>query len=215
MGSKNYSSWSLRPWLFLRKLNLEFQEQMIYFDAVDSSAQIAKISPSARVPVLIDGELKIWDSLAICEYAAQKAGRGLPMDTHACAVARAVSAEMHAGFQTLREQCPMNVRQRNHRVPQTAQLLTDIRRIDGIWSDCRQRFGTQGDWLFGEFCIADAMFAPVAFRFQTYGAQLGASATTYLNHVLADPTMREWSEASQAEGHPLPRTDHIGRMQSP
>ena len=210
LGSKNYSSWSLRPWLFLRKLGIEFQERVIHFDAPDYRDRIAAASPSRRVPCLVEGGLVVWDSLAICEYAADFAGRGLPQDRRTRAVARAVAAEMHSGFQSLRGECPMNVRARGRRVPQTPQLLADIARIDAIWADCRARFGQGGDWLFGEFSIADAMFAPVAFRFRTYGASLCRESAAYLAHVLADPMVGEWNEACVREGHPLPETDRIG-----
>jgi glutathione S-transferase len=210
IGSKNYSSWSLRPWLFLRKAGFEFQEQLVYFDAVDYQAQIAALSPSRRVPLLMVGGLKVWDSLAICEYVADLTGRGLPKDRAARAQARSAAAEMHSGFQALRNECPMNVRARNHRVPLTPQLDADIARIDDIWSGCRQTFGAGGGWLFGDFSIADAMFAPVFFRFQSYGLPLSAASQSYLNHALTDPALQEWQDASLNEGHPLPHVDRVG-----
>jgi glutathione S-transferase len=210
IGSKNYSSWSLRPWLFLRKVGFEFRERIIYFDEPDYQAQIAAISPSRRVPVAIDRGVKIWDSLAICEYAADATGRGLPKDRGARALARSAAAEMHSGFQTLRDECPMNVRARGRRVALTPLLKADIERIDQIWSDCRQDHGATGGWLFGEFSIADAMFAPVFFRFQTYGAQLRPASQAYLEYALADPVLREWQEACSREGHPLPKVDRVG-----
>src|SRR5580704_10281026 len=194
LGSKNYSSWSLRPWLFLRKAGFEFREQLIYFDAGDYQAQIAALSPSRRVPLLIHGGLKIWDSLAICEYVAELTGLGLPRDRAARAQARSVAAEMHSGFQSLRNECPMNVRARNHRVPLTPQLEADIARVNDIWSGCRQAHGAGGGWLFGEFSMADAMFAPVFFRFQSYGLPLSAASQSYLNHALEDPALREWQD---------------------
>jgi glutathione S-transferase len=212
IGSKNYSSWSLRPWLFLRKVGFEFQERVIHFDAADYRAQIAAYSPSARVPLLIDGHLKIWDSLAICEYAAESTQRGLPKDRAARAIARSVAAEMHSGFQALRNECPMNVRARDRRVPATAQLQSDIARIDALWSDCRARFGKGGGWLFGEFSLADAMFAPVMFRFQTYCADLSPAAAQYLQHGLADPLLHQWHDDAADEGHPLPKDDSLGTI---
>jgi glutathione S-transferase len=215
IGSKNYSSWSLRPWLFLRKVGFEFQERVVHFDAPDYRAQLAAHSPSARVPLLIDGGLKIWDSLAVCEYAAERTQRGFPKDRDARAVARSVAAEMHSGFHTLRNECPMNVRARDRRVAQNAALQADIARIDAIWSDCRARFGSVGvdnggSWLFGDFSVADAMFAPVLFRFQSYGADLSPSAAQYLQHGLADPLMRQWQDEAAREGHPLPEVDRLG-----
>jgi glutathione S-transferase len=212
IGSKNYSSWSLRPWLFLRKAGFKFREQIVYFDESDYQAQIAALSPSRRVPLLIDEGFKIWDSLAICEYAAELAGMGYPKDRAARAQARSVSAEMHSGFQTLRNECPMNVRARDRRVPLTPLLQADIARVDEIWSGCRKSYGAggAGGWLFGEFSIADAMFAPVFFRFQTYGAALSAASQSYLGHALSDPAVREWQAASMKEGHPLPFVDQVG-----
>jgi glutathione S-transferase len=209
LGSKNYSSWSLRPWLFLRKVGFQFQEHLIHFDAPDYRAQILSYSPSARVPLLFDGELKIWDSLAICEYAAESTQFGLPKLRAARAVARSVAAEMHSGFQALRDECPMNVRARDRCVAPTAALQTDIARIDALWSDCRARFGSSGAWLFGDFSLADAMFAPVLFRFQTYGAALSPVSAQYLAHGLADPLMRQWQDDSSQEGHPLQRVDRL------
>ena len=210
IGSKNYSSWSLRPWVFLRKAAFQFTEQIVYFDESDYQAQIAALSPSRRVPLLTDDGLKIWDSLAICEYAAESTGRGLPSDRAARARARSVAAEMHSGFQALRIECPMNVRARDRRVPRTPELQADVARIDAIWSGCREEHGGAGRWLFGDFSIADAMFAPVFFRFQTYGAALSQASQAYLNHVLQDPDLRDWQDAASREGHPLADVDRIG-----
>src|ERR1700733_7673160 len=132
IGSKNYSSWSLRPWIFLRKAAFEFTEQIVHFDESGYQAQIAALSPSRRVPLLIDAGVKIWDSLAICEYAAESTRRGLPLDRIARARARSIAAEMHSGFQVLRDECPMNVRARNRHVPLTPGLQADVARIDEI-----------------------------------------------------------------------------------
>ena len=214
MGSKNYSSWSLRPWLFLRKVALGFHEQVVHFDAPDFHRQLAALSPSRRVPLLVDGDLTVWDSLAICEWGAERSGRGLPADARVRAVMRSVTAEMHSGFQTLRETCPMNVRATFRHVRPVPGLAADIARIDAIWNDCRRRFGVGGEWLFGEFSIADAAFAPVAFRFRTYGAeldlQLSPVSSQYLQRLLSDPLMKEWQSASEQEGHPLPAVDAVG-----
>lgn len=210
MGSKNYSSWSLRPWLFLHKVGLDFREQVIHFDASDYQAQIAAVSPSRRVPLLIDGGIKIGDSLAICEYAADCTGRGLPKDRNVRALARSAAAEMHSGFLTLRNECPMNVRALHRHVPPTAGLQADIARIDELWSDCLSNHGAGGGWLFGDFSIADAMFAPVFFRFRTYGAALCDVSRAYLQHALADPLVAAWRRASEQEGHPLAEVETIG-----
>jgi glutathione S-transferase len=137
-------------------------------------------------------------------------GRGLPSDRMARARARSVAAEMHSGFQALRNECPMNVRARNRRVPLTPELQLDVARIDEIWSGCRTPHGRAGNWLFGDFSIADAMFAPVFFRFQTYGAALSPASQTYLNHALQDPDLRDWQDTASQEGHPLLAVDRIG-----
>jgi glutathione S-transferase len=210
IGSKNYSSWSLRPWVFLRKAAFKFTEQIVHFDQSGYQAQIAALSPSRRVPLLIDDGVKIWDSLAICEYAAEATGRGLPSDRLARARARSLAAEMHSGFQALRNECPMNVRARDRRVPQTPALQADVARIDEIWSSCRKEYGGAGSWLFGAFSIADALFAPVFFRFQTYGASLSPASQTYLTHALQDPDVRDWQDAASQEGHPLLHVDRVG-----
>jgi glutathione S-transferase len=210
IGSKNYSSWSLRPWLFLTKAGFKFREQIVYFDESDYQAQIAALSPSRRVPLLIDGGVKIWDSLAICEYVAEAADFGLPRERAARAQARSAAAEMHSGFQTLRNECPMNVRARDRRVSVTPQLAQDIARIDEIWSGCRSAYDAGGGWLFGDFSIADAMFAPVFFRFQTYGAKLSPASQAYLAYALHDSTVREWQDDASTEGHPLPHVDQVG-----
>jgi glutathione S-transferase len=213
IGSKNYSSWSLRPWVFLRKAAFAFTEQIVHFDASDYQAQIAALSPSCRVPLLIDGGVKIWDSLAICEYAAESTGRGLPIDRPARARARSLAAEMHSGFHALRNECPMNVRAIDRRVPQTPELQADIARIDAIWSGCCHEHGGAGRWLFGDFSIADAMFAPVFFRIRTYGASLSPASQAYLNHALQDPDVRDWQDAAFREGHALPEVDRIGAQE--
>jgi glutathione S-transferase len=213
IGSKNYSSWSLRPWLFLRKTAFEFTEQIVHFDASGYQAQIAALSPSRRVPLLIDEGVKIWDSLAICEYVAESTGRGLPSGRMARARARSVAAEMHSGFQALRNECPMNVRAKDRRVPQTPELQADVARIDAIWSGCRNEHGGAGRWLFGDFSVADAMFAPVFFRFQTYGASLSPASQTYLDHALQDPDLLDWQDAALREGHPLLDVDRTGAQE--
>jgi glutathione S-transferase len=212
LGSKNYSSWSLRPWLFLRKVAFEFTERVIAFDADDYKEQIEEVSPTGKVPLLVFGDDKIWDSLAICEFAADATGRGLPQSTAARGVARSVAAEMHSGFQVLREHCPMNIRARGRRVTQKPDLVSDIWRIDAIWSACRMEYGADGGWLFGDFSIADAMFAPVVFRFQTYGADLSPESRAYYEHALADLEMRAWQQAASEETHILPIVDMVGKQ---
>jgi glutathione S-transferase len=200
IGNKNYSSWSLRPWLLLKHLGVAFEEILVPLDRPSTREDLEKYSPSARVPVLRHGELTVWDSLAICEYLAELTGRGWPAAPAARAVARAVSAEMHSGFTTLRSLWPMNARARNRRTAMTAALEADVERIDQIWNDCRARFGAAGPWLFGEYSIADAMFAPVVLRFNTYGAAaVSPTVRWYMASVLEDPPLQEWLQAAKRE----------------
>jgi glutathione S-transferase len=199
IGNKNYSSWSLRPWMLMRHLQLAFDELLIPLVQPDMRSRIAQHSPAGRVPVLKHGNLTLWESLAIGEYLCELTGRGWPPDPPARAHARAVSAEMHAGFGALRAQWPMNARATGRRTPMTAQLRADIGRIDALWGDCRQRFGAHGAWLFGDYSLADAMYAPVALRFRTYGATLSAPAQAYLDTVLADPPLQQWIAAAALE----------------
>jgi len=200
IGNKNYSSWSLRPWLLLKHLGVAFEEILVPLDRPSTREDLEKYSPSARVPVLRHGDLTVWDSLAICEYLAELTGRGWPAAPAARAVARAVSAEMHSGFTTLRSLWPMNARARNRRTAMTAALEADVERVDQIWNDCRARFGAAGPWLFGEYSIADAMFAPVVLRFNTYGAAaVSPTVRWYMASVLEDPPLQEWLQAAKRE----------------
>ena len=203
IGNKNYSSWSLRPWILMKHLGVAFREVMISLGRPESRDEIDKHGPSGKVPVLKKGDLCVWDSLAICEYVSEMTdGRGWPKDTAARAVARSVSAEMHSGFVNLRSEWPMNARARNRRTPMTPSLEADIDRVEELWNDCRRRFGKTGGggpWLFGEYSIADAMYAPVVLRFHTYGAQLSETARWYMAAVIEDPAMQEWVRAAQGE----------------
>jgi glutathione S-transferase len=208
IGNKNYSSWSLRPWLLMKHLGVSFREHLIQLSVDSTQGEIAKQGPSGKVPVLRDGELCVWDSLAICEYVVELKGSGWPKDVKARAVARSVAAEMHSGFVSLRSQWPMNARARNRSTPMTPALQADIQRVDALWTDCRRRFGAgQGPWLFGEFSVADAMYAPVVLRFNTYGAQVSATAREYLNAVLEDHYVKEWLRAAEQEPWTIPSED--------
>jgi glutathione S-transferase len=200
IGNKNYSSWSLRPWILMKHLDVPFREISLQLDTPEFKDELAKYGPSGRVPVLKNGDLSVWDSLAICEYVAEMAGRGWPQDAKARAVARSVCSEMHSGFLNLRMEWPMNARARNRRTAMTPGLQADIDRIDEIWMDCRRRFGASGGpWLFGEYSIADAMYAPVVLRFNTYRAQISDTARWYLATALPDPMLQEWVLAAQEE----------------
>jgi glutathione S-transferase len=210
VGLKNYSSWSLRPWVLLKHLDVEFKEIVLEHYGPGYRAEIAKYSPVGKVPVLIDDEMHVWDSLAIVEHVAERTGRGWPKELAARALARSISAEMHSGFQALRSQCPMNVRESGRHVEQTPELRRDIARIDEIWQDCRRRFGASGPWLFGGYSIADAMFAPVVTRFNTYSIEVSPESRAYMTVTLADPAYQEWLQAARAEKFHSPVIDAIG-----
>ncbi|MGH2413826.1 MAG: glutathione S-transferase family protein [Microcystaceae cyanobacterium] len=201
IGNKNYSSWSLRPWLAMKQFGLEFDEIRIPLYTPKSKAQLRQYSPSGKVPVLIHDTLTVWDSLAICEYLAEEFPR-LPWwgkDRIVKAIARSLSAEMHSGFGNLRQQMPMNCRARLPGQGLTAEVQQDIDRITTIWREYRQRFETEGNLLFGEFTIADAMFAPVVLRFITYAVPLDPISQHYAETIVALPAMQEWLEAAVSE----------------
>jgi glutathione S-transferase len=199
MGNKNYSSWSLRPWLLMKHVGLEFAERVIPLDTPEFERDVGAMSPTRRVPVLRHGALLVWDSLAICEYACELSGRGWPRPRDARAIARAVCAEMHSGFPNLRSQWPMNARATGRSTAPSPERSAEITRIENIWAECRTRFGSDGPWLFGEFSVADAMYAPVVLRLRTYGAQVREGTVEYMNGVLADAHLREWLSAAAAE----------------
>ncbi|MEG3859805.1 glutathione S-transferase family protein [Microcoleus sp. herbarium12] len=204
IGNKNYSSWSLRAWLAMKQAGLEFAEVRIPLDGQTTHAEIRHYSPSGKVPVLIDGDLKVWESLAICEYVAERFANHLwPTDIAARAIARSICAEMHAGFQNLRENMPMDCRNRYPGEGMTPGVEAEIDRILAIWRECRQKFGTSGDMLFGNFTIADAMFAPVVMRFVTYEVKLDAQAQAYADTLLALPAMQEWLAAAYSESESI------------
>ncbi|XOV86724.1 MAG: glutathione S-transferase family protein [Pseudomonadota bacterium] len=194
IGNKNYSTWSLRPWLLLAYFDVDFDEENVSLNAAGLARRLGQYSPTCRVPVLIDGETTVWDSLAICEFANEKYldGRGWPQSLTRRAYARALSAEMHAGFTALRSALPMNLRARR-RVALTDEVRRDITRIDAIWRDC------EGPWLCGEFSIADCMYAPVAMRFPTYNIELSPGAETYANQLRNLGAMQRWVEAALKE----------------
>ena len=185
--------------MLLQHLGLPFREIVIPLDTPQFKDELEKYGPSGRVPVLIHDQLTVWDSLAICEYIAELTGSGWPRERVARAVARSVCAEMHSGFAHLRMEWPMNARARNRRTPMTPGLEADRDRIDEIWNDCRRRFGAGGPWLFGEYSIADAMYAPVVLRFKTYGAQISETARWYIATALEDPFLQDWVRTAQSE----------------
>lgn len=197
IGTKNTSSWSLRAWLMMRLTGTDFSTQIIALDQHNTNAEILKISPSGKVPVLKHGKQIIWDTLAIAEYLAELYPQKnlWPKNSGDRAWARSISSEMHVGFSELRNYLPMSIKARhiNHSIPQFA--ANDIKRIVDIWSECRNKFNSSGSFLFGDFTIADAMFAPVATRFITYDVQLPEIAIQYVNNIMKWPGMREWCDA--------------------
>jgi glutathione S-transferase len=207
LGNKNYSSWSLRPWLVLKHLGVPFDEHVIPLDQSSSAEEIRKYSPSGRVPVLIDGNTVVWDSLAICEYLNELfPDRKLwPSDAKARATARSVSAEMHSGFTALRQNLPMKFRDSFPDTKLAPEVKAEIDRIIQLWSDCRSHFGSGGPYLFGAFTMADAMYAPVVSRFKTYGVRLAGSAAAYAEAIWSMPEVQAWLTAARAEPFPMQR----------
>ena len=201
VGNKNYSSWSLRGWLPVRQTGAAFEEVVVRLNRPESKENLLRASPSARVPVLRHDGLTVWDSLAIGEYLAERfpAAGLLPEDAEARAVARMVTAEMHAGFAALRTHMPMDLHGSYPGRGRGPGVSDDIGRIVAIWEDCRASYGSGGDFLFGTPTLADAAFAPVVTRFATYEVALEGAAAAYRDAVLAWPAMREWAAAAREE----------------
>jgi glutathione S-transferase len=200
VGNRNYSSWSIRGSLLVRHSGIECEEIVIPLDTDESKARIASVSPSGRVPVLYADGVVVWDSLAIAEFLhEQRPNAGLwPRDSTARALARSVSAEMHAGFDALRSQMPMDVRARRS-VPWTTELQDDIARIDALWTTCRAAHGRGGEYLFGAWSAADAMYAPVVSRFRTYGVQLSPVSSAYAAAAWEWPALASLAAEAAAE----------------
>ena len=202
IGNKNYSSWSMRPWLALRANDIAFEEVFIPLYTGEADKQrILDVTPSGKVPALVDCDITVWDSLAIIEYAAERfpEARLWPEDRAARAHARSISAEMHSGFMALRNECGMNLHRPIGAIALSADARANIARIQQIWIECRQRYGKSGPFLFGAFGGADAMFAPVVHRFRTYAIELAPEAADYMKAMMALPAFREWTEAGLAE----------------
>jgi glutathione S-transferase len=196
--NKNYSSWSLRPWILMKQMNIPFTEKLVPFAGDDAASTFRTFSPSGRVPCLVDGDITVWDSLAITEYLAEAYPAIWPHSKEARAWARCAAAEMHSGFQTMRNLCGMNVGLRITLNTFPESLRTDWSRIDVLWCEGLKRFG--GPFLAGrEFTAVDAFFAPVAFRAQTYSPPLSATAASYVDRMLNLEPMKQWSESALAE----------------
>jgi len=201
IGNKNYSSWSLRPWIAMKVAGIPFEEIVIPLYEPGSREEMLKYSPAGKVPILIDGDERVWESLAILEHLADRfPDAGLwPKDRRARSHARVVATEMHAGFQPLRRDCTMNLWLPVKPRPQSEEVLANMRRIEELWRDCRARFGAGGPFLFGGFGAADAMYAPVVSRFHTYGLPVAADTRAYMDAVMALPAWREWYDAAMKE----------------
>lgn len=205
IGNKNYSSWSLRPWLLLKHFEIPFEEIAIALFTDGYQQQLAQYSPALRVPVLKDGDSTVWDSLAICEYVSEKylQGSALPSNIEERALCRAYCSEMHSSFMAIRSEMPMNCRARK-RLQLTAAAGVDCRRVDQLFSDARAQFSSRGDYLFGDFSLADCMFAPVVMRFITYGINLSDCSQQYVTTMLQNRALGDWIEAARNEPQVLP-----------
>lgn len=213
IGSKNSSSWSLRPWLLLKQIGVPFEELLIPLQRPETAEMIRAVSPSGKVPALIMGDVRIWDSLAICEFLAEHDPSLWPADSRARAIARSVSAEMHSGFVALRAFLPLDF---TARFGPPGRLLSpvqaDLERILAIWNDCRRQNAGGGPFLFGPFTIADAMFAPVCSRLVTYAVPVHGVAATYVETMMGLPAMQEWARGAAAEVAGRPEAASAARL---
>lgn len=216
IGSLNYSSWSVRPWLALKHAGLPFEEVPICFSSPTAKEEILRYCGAGTVPILLHGDTKVWASLAICEYVAELApdAQLWPEDPAARAHARAVSAEMVGGFPNLRQHMPMNARARYPGRGRAAGVQEEIDRVCEIWRECRERYAAHGPFLFGVFSIADCMYAPVASRFVTYGVPVGPVEEAYLNALWRHPSIHEWLEVAKKDSERLPEYEFDGAGES-
>jgi glutathione S-transferase len=201
IGNKNYSSWSMRPWVLLRRAGIPFKEVLLKFHSAEWEQNIARYSPTGLVPVLWVGDHAVWDTLAICEAVAElhPEKKLWPDDRRARQVARSICAEMHSGFRNLRKSMPMNIRSSYPGKGMTPEAKRDIERITAIWEQCRRDYGQGGDLLFGHFTTADAFYAPVVMRFMTYAVDLPPVAKRYADAVRGLPAVTEWMTAAREE----------------
>jgi glutathione S-transferase len=207
IGNKNYSSWSFRPWIAMKTAGIAFDEQVISLNDPDFKQRVLAVSRNGKVPGLDDDGVQVWESLAILEYLAEKFPQAAlwPSDPRPRAHARAIAAEMHAGFPALRRECPMNFWRPVKRRDLSSEASANVARIDAIWADCRARFG--GPFLFGEFGAADAMYAPVVSRFHTYAVEVSPRSRAYMEAVMGLPAWREWEQAALKEPWVLPEDE--------
>src|SRR5674476_832289 len=212
IGNKNYSSWSMRPWLALRANDIAFEEIFIPLYTGEADKQrILDFTPSGKVPALIDGDVTIWDSLSIIEYVAERFPQaGLwPEDRAWRAHARSISSEMHSGFMALRGECGMNLHRPVRAIALSADARANVARIQQIWTECRARYGQAGPFLFGSFGAADAMFAPVVHRFRSYAIAVEPEAQAYMDTMMALPAFQEWTQAGLAETLVIERLENV------
>jgi|EndMetStandDraft_6_1072998.scaffolds.fasta_scaffold112135_2 glutathione S-transferase len=210
IANKNYSSWSMRPWLAAKHAGIGFEEQIIWLRQPQTSTNIKTISAAGKVPILIHGDILVHESIAILEYLAELAPALWPQDKEARAHARSVGAEMHAGFMPLRKNCPMNIKRRPKAIALDTETLASVERVVDLFVDCRARFGGGGDFLFGAaFNNADAMFAPVVNRLHVYDIKVPASVRHYMDAVMATPMWREWEEAALKETEVIADIDAV------
>ena len=209
IGNKNYSSWSMRPWIAMKAAGIAFSETVISLNAPEFKPTLLRLSPAGKVPVLVDGDVHVWESLAILEYLAEKfpAANLWPVDVDTRAHARAIANEMHAGFVPLRRHCPMNMWRPVKARDLTPEVVANVKRIDQMWSDCRATFGRAGPFLFGTFTAADAMYAPVVSRFHTYAVEVSAPSRAYMAAMMALPAWAEWRSAALSETWVLPEDE--------
>jgi len=201
IGNKNYSSWSLRPWVFMQQNNIDFDEIRVTLSVETTAEQLAEYGSGLKVPVLKDGDFLVWDSLSILEYVSEKYldSKGWPAGQAARATARSVSCEMHSSFFNIRNALPMNCRKTFHNISLNAQTEREIERVKLLWRQCRTGFGQNGEWLFGNYSIADAMYAPIALRFHGYGIALEGIEKAYVQSVLRQPCIKNWIAAGVLE----------------
>ena len=201
IGNKNYSSWSLRPWVFMQQKKIIFQEQQIALYEKNTDELLSQYHSDLKVPILKDQEFEVWDSLSILEYLSEQYldGLGYPVDIKARALARSISNEVHSSFMNIKNELPMNCRKKFSNIELSPAATQELERIMDIWRMCRQEFGKQGEWLFGDYSIADAMFTPIALRFAGYSISLDDESSVYVKSVLKQPCVIDWMQQGQLE----------------
>lgn len=201
IGNKNYSSWSLRPWIFMCQNEIDFNEKRVALFVESMETELKEYDSDTKVPILKHGNLIVWDSLSIMEYVSEQFldSKGWPTDISARAVARSISAEMHSSFSNVRNELPMNCRKKFNNIKLSIEAQKEVQRIISLWRKCRNQYGAEGEWLFGKYSIADAMFAPIALRFDGYNVALEGIEKEYIQSVLNQPCIIDWIAAGKLE----------------